>query len=93
MNKAQLLKIEDEVVESMINSGAKETTKRMFGELRDGSSRTPSLIKHIRYYIRLGYSDIQTDDTLKDLYDYRLYLERNGDKNENESTLTESKKR
>ena len=92
MKKTQLLSIEAIVIDSMINNGAKQTLRRMFNEVRVGSRRTPSLIKQIKYYIRLGYSTLESYDDVERLYRHSLYLERNGDKNENENMLAESKK-
>ncbi len=92
MKKTQLLSIEAIVIDSMINNGAKQTLRRMFNEVRVGSRRTPSLIKQIKYYIRLGYSTLESYDDVERLYRHSLYLERNGDKNENENMLAESQK-
>lgn len=93
MKKAQLLSIEGVIINSMINNGAKQTLRRMFNEVRVGSRRTPSLLKQIKYYIRLGYSTLESYDDVERLYRHSLYLERNGDKNEDESILTESQER
>jgi hypothetical protein len=92
MKKVQLLSIEGIVIDSMINNGAKQTLRRMFNEVRVGSRRTPSLLKQIIYYIRLGYSTLESYDDVERLYRYSLYLERNGDKNEDENILAESQK-
>ena len=92
MKKTQLLSIEAIVIDSMINNGAKQTLRRMFNEVRVGSRRTPSLIKQIKYYIRLGYSTLESYDDVERLYRHSLDLERNGDKNENENMLAESQK-
>lgn len=92
MKKTQLLSIEAIVIDSMINNGAKQTLRRMFNEVRVGSRRTPSLIKQIKYYIRLDYSTLESYDDVERLYRHSLYLERNGDKNENENMLAESQK-
>ena len=92
MKKTQLLSIEAIVIDSMINNGANQTLRRMFNAVRVGSRRTPSLIKQIKYYIRLGYSTLESYDDVERLYRHSLYLERNGDKNENENMLAESQK-
>ena len=89
MNRKQILEIEDEIVSSLINAGAKARISNMYRNTRTNPRRFPStfILNAIRYYIREGYSTL-TKDELYSIYDLKLYNKRNGDINENESTTT-----
>ena len=89
MRREKILAIEDEVISSLINAGAKERISNMYRQTRLDARRYPStlILNAIRYYIREGYSTM-TKDELYSLYDLKLYNKRNGDINENKSTTT-----
>tara|TARA_R100001509_G_scaffold109808_1_gene65591 strand:- start:343 stop:624 length:282 start_codon:yes stop_codon:yes gene_type:complete len=93
MKREQILAIEDEVISSLINAGAKARIADMYRQTRQDARRYPStlILNAIRYYIREGYSTM-TKDELYSLYDLKLYNKRNGDINENKSTTTTNEK-
>ena len=93
MNREQILAIEDEVIDGMTNAGAKESLSTLYKRTREDGRRYPStlVLNRIRYYIRLGYTDLSTGE-LETLYNKKLYYERNGDINENKDDITHSKK-
>ena len=93
MNREQILAIEDEVINGMTNAGAKESLSNLYKRTREDGRRYPStlLLNRIRYYMRLGYSNLTTEE-LESLYDKKRYYERNGDINENKDDITHSKK-
>ena len=87
MKKKELLYIENEVIDSMINSGAKARMKRMYAKMKINTRKTTSTMvtNTIWYYIRLGYSTMKSRNDLDNLYGSKLYYERNrSDTNENE---------
>tara|TARA_R100000231_G_scaffold137377_1_gene113688 strand:+ start:2692 stop:2973 length:282 start_codon:yes stop_codon:yes gene_type:complete len=93
MNREQILAIEDEVIDGMTNAGAKESLSALYKRTREDGRRYPStlVLNRIRYYMRLGYSNLTTEE-LESLYDKKMYYERNGDINENKDDITHSKK-
>ena len=94
MNREQVLAIESDVINKMTNAGAKESLSNLYKRTREDGRRTPStlVLNRIRYYIRLGYADLSTEE-LESLYNKKLYYERNGDDNENKNGTTKNKKR
>jgi len=95
MNKTKLFEIEELVIDSMTNTGAKDMLRKMYNNMRRNARITTStkLMNYIRYNIRLGNSTLQSDSELEEIYDLHRYNKRNniGVKNENESTFTNSK--
>lgn len=93
MNRRQILDIEDEVISSLINAGAKARIADMYRQTRQDARRYPStlILNAIRYYIREGYSTMTTEE-LYSIYELKLYNERNGDINENKITTTPNEK-
>jgi hypothetical protein len=89
MNRKQILAIENEVISSMTNNGAKERISRMYKQTKDNGRKMSStqILNAIQYYIRMGYSSISKDE-LFDLYNLKMYNKRNGDENEDENYIT-----
>jgi len=94
MRRVEILAIEDEVIRSMNNNGAKESIAGFYERTRSMGRKYPStlVLNRIRYYIRMGYSDLTTDE-LYSLYNKKMYYNRNGDENENKSDATKSENR
>ena len=88
ISKTQLLYIEDEVINSIDNTGAKERMMQLFNSLKHSTLiRTRYVVNRLEYYGRMGYTDINTKEKIKELYNQKMYFEKNkdeyGDLNEN----------
>tara|TARA_R100000995_G_C3469512_1_gene117532 strand:+ start:250 stop:534 length:285 start_codon:yes stop_codon:yes gene_type:complete len=94
MKRQEILAIEEEVIQSMNNNGARESIAGFYQRTRSMGRQYPStlLLNRIRYYIRMGYCDLTTEE-LETLYDKKMYYKRNGDENENKNNTTKSKNR
>lgn len=79
LTKQQLLKIKDEVIDSMQTNAGKTNTSRYFRMLEEGRVRARYVMQRIEYLIRMGHSNIENIDKLREMYDFKLYYEKNKD--------------
>ena len=97
MNKNQLLAIEEEILDSMKTPASKETVSKLYTGLKKASGQWDAIrpkyfLQRLEYLIRMGHSNIENIDKVKEMYDFKLYYEKNKDEmsdyneNKNENT-------
>ena len=79
MSKKQLLTIKQEIIDSFNTTGSKDNVSRYFDLLEEGRVRPKYVIQRLEYLIRMGHSNIKNKDELKEMYDFKLYYEKNKD--------------
>lgn len=79
MSKRQLLTIKQEIIDSFDTPASKENASRFFDLLEDGRVRPKYVVQRLEYLIRMGHSNIKNIDKLKEMYDFKLYYEKNKD--------------
>ena len=79
MSKKQLLTIKQEIIDSFNTTGSKDNVSRYFDLLEEGRVRSKYVIQRLEYLIRMGHSNIKNKDELKEMYDFKLYYEKNKD--------------
>ena len=79
MSKKQLLTIKKEIIDSFNTTGSKDNVSRYFDLLEEGRVRPKYVIQRLEYLIRMGHSNIKNKDELKEMYDFKLYYEKNKD--------------
>ena len=79
MSKKQLLTIKQEIIDSFNTTGSKDNVSRYFDLLEEGRVRPKYVIQRVEYLIRMGHSNIKNKDELKEMYDFKLYYEKNKD--------------
>ena len=99
MTKHQLFAIEGEILDSMKTPASKETIRNLYIALRKASGQFDSVspkyfLQRLEYLIRMGHSNIENLDRVKEMYDFKLYYEKNKDEisdyyeNKNKNTNT-----
>ena len=71
--------IKQEIIDSFNTSGSKDNVSRYFDLLEEGRVRPKYVIQRLEYLIRMGHSNIKNKDELKEMYDFKLYYEKNKD--------------
>ena len=84
MSRQQLFAIEDEILDSMNTPASKETIRKLYVALRKASGQFDSVspkyfLQRLEYLIRMGHSNIENLDKVKEMYDFKLYYEKNKD--------------
>ena len=84
MTKHQLFTIEGEILDSMETPASKETMRKLYVALRKPSGQFDSVspkyfLQRLEYLIRMGHSSIENIDKVKEMYDFKLYYEKNKD--------------
>lgn len=79
MSKKQLLTIKQEIIDSFNTTGSKDNVSRYFDLLEEGRVRPKYVIQRLEYLIRMGHSNIENLDRVKEMYDFKLYYEKNKD--------------
>ena len=84
MTKHQLFTIEGEILDSMKTPASKETMRKLYVALGRTSNQFDSVspkyfLQRLEYLIRMGHSDIENLDKVKEMYDFKLYYEKNKD--------------
>lgn len=94
MSKKQLLTIKEDIIDSFKTNSSKDNASRLLGHLEDGRVRPKYVLQRLEYLIRMGHSSIDNKDKLKEMYDFKVYYEKNKDEmsdfneNKNEDTNT-----
>ena len=79
MSKKQLLTIKQEIIDSFDTPASKENVSRFFDLLEEGRVRPKYVVQRLEYLMRMGHSNIKNKDKLKEMYDFKLYYEKNKD--------------
>ena len=79
MSKRQLLTIKQEIIDSFDTPASKANVSRYFDHLEEGRIRPKYVVQRLEYLIRMGHSKIENTDKLKEMYDFKLYYEKNKD--------------
>tara|TARA_R100001509_G_scaffold67007_3_gene37229 strand:+ start:304 stop:597 length:294 start_codon:yes stop_codon:yes gene_type:complete len=79
LSKKQLLTIKSEIIDSMQTNAGKTNTSRYFRMLEEGRVRARYVVQRIEYLIRMGHSNIKNINKLREMYDFKLYYEKNKD--------------
>jgi len=79
MSKRQLLTIKQEIIDSFNTPASKANVSRYFDLLEEGRVRPKYVVQRLEYLIRMGHSNIENTDKLKEMYDFKLYYEKNKD--------------
>jgi len=94
-NEKAWLSIEDEIVDSMVNAGAKDSIRIWYRRYRAEHIQLAELRHGILRLIKQGYSALQDMDEIQELYDrkeyYRINKKEYGDYYENEIYNTENR--
>jgi len=94
-NEKAWLSIENEIVDSMLNPGAKESIRTWYWRYRNNHIQLSELRHGILRLIKQGYSALQGMDEVQELYDrkeyYRINKQEYGDYYENEIYNTENR--
>ena len=101
-NEKAWLSIEDEIVDSMLNPGAKESVRTWYWRFKDNDdvlAPTRISLAELRHgilrLIKQGYSALHNMDDIQDLYDrkeyYRINKEEYGDYYENKIYNTKNR--
>ena len=92
MSKKQILTIKEEILDSFTTSAGKSQASRLLESLDEGRVRPKYVMQRLEYLIRMGHSNLDNKDTLKEMYDFKLYYEKNKDEmsdyNENKNIDT-----
>ena len=84
MTRHQLFTIEGEILDSMKTPASKETMRKLYVALGKASNQYDSVspkyfLQRLEYLIRMGHSSIENIDKVKEMYDFKLYYEKNKD--------------
>jgi len=79
MSKRQLFTIKQEIIDSFDTPASKANVSRYFDLLEEGRVRPKYVVQRLEYLIRMGHSNIKNTDELKEMYDFKLYYEKNKD--------------
>lgn len=79
MSKNQLLTIREEILESMKTPASKDRMANVLRQLESGSVRPKYVIQRLEYLMRMGHSNIENKNKLREMYDFKLYYEKNKD--------------
>ena len=79
ISKKQLLYIRDDIINSIDNVGGKQRLTEIFRSLEMGRVRAKYVVHRLEYYGRMGYTDINTKKKMIDLYNQKMYFEKNKD--------------
>ena len=79
ISKKQLLYIRDDIINSIDNSGCKQRLTDLFRSLEMGRVRAKYVVNRLEYYGRMGYTSINTKKKIMDLYNQKMYFEKNKD--------------
>jgi|TARA_R100000455_G_C6267249_1_gene122574 hypothetical protein len=84
MTKHQLFTIEGEILDSMKTPASKETIRKLYVALGNASGQWDAIspkyfLQRLEYLIRMGHSSIENIDKVKEMYDFKLYYEKNKD--------------
>ena len=79
MSKKQLLTIKQEIIDSFDTPASKTNVSRYFDLLEEGRVRPKYVVQRLEYLLRMGHSNIKNIDELKEMYDFKLYYEKNKD--------------
>tara|TARA_R100000329_G_scaffold24632_1_gene23309 strand:+ start:186 stop:473 length:288 start_codon:yes stop_codon:yes gene_type:complete len=79
MSKKQLMTIKQEIIDSFDTPASKENVSRFFDLLEEGRVRPKYVVQRLEYLMRMGHSSIKNKDKLKEMYDFKLYYEKNKD--------------
>ena len=79
MSKRQLLTIKQEIIDSFDTTASKENASRFFDLLEEGRVRPKYVVQRLEYLIRMGHSNIENRNKLREMYDFKLYYEKNKD--------------
>ena len=94
-NEKAWLSIENEIVDSMTNAGAKDSIRTWYWRYRKEHIQLAELRHGILRLIKQGYSVLNDMDDIQNLYDrkeyYRINKEEYGDYYENEIYNTENR--
>ena len=79
MSKRQLLTIKQEIIDSFKTNSSKDNASRLLRHLEDGRVRPRYVLQRLEYLIRMGHSNIENINKVKEMYDFKLYYEKNKD--------------
>lgn len=79
MSKNQLLTIREEILESMKTPASKDRMANVLRQLESGHVRPKYVIQRLEYLMRMGHSNIENKNKLREMYDFKLYYEKNKD--------------
>lgn len=79
MSKNQLLTIREEILESMKTPASKDRMANVLSQLESGNVRPKYVVQRLEYLMRMGHSNIENKNKLREMYDFKLYYEKNKD--------------
>lgn len=79
MSKNQLLTIREEILESMKTPASKDSMSNVLRQLESGNVRPKYVVQRLEYLMRMGHSNIENKNKLREMYDFKLYYEKNKD--------------
>jgi len=80
-NKAELLFIEDELIDITIGSGAKSFLLDSIKELKEKDITIKTFYSRILYLLMHGYMDVKTKEELNNYVYYSIYTKKNKKEN------------